>query len=420
MGKALTGFVGLCESKYTGGGDRMEYISLSKLAYTDRETYEQIYQSRFESPYTQHIDIKIGDWPAFFVETPEVYRFMLSIQKTDKKIWDLYRRLPGVAIEQFSRRCLIDEIMLTNGIEGVHSTRREIDGALAELEKQDKRKRFAGLVQKYAMLQTGAIFPLKTCRDIRAIYDDLVLREVVEDDPKNAPDGEVFRKESVDVTDATQKVIHRGLYPESNIMEAMVKALDYLGDDSVELLYRVCVFHYLLGYIHPFYDGNGRLNRFISSYMLGKELQPLLGYRLSHTIKENISKYYNAYKVCNKANNRGDLTPFVLMFLAIIDASARQLWEALNKRWEKLKYYDSCKTRLPHGTEPGFGALYSVLIQAELFSEAGISIRELEESLNLSSTTIRGQLKKLEQEGLLKATWHSHAKYYGIVLDKMN
>lgn len=396
----------------------MEYIALSKLAYSDRERYEQTYQERFNSPYTQHIDLRIGEWPAFFVATPEVYTLMLSIQKTDKKIWELYRRLPGIAIEQFSRRCLIDEITVTNGIEGVHSTRREIDGVLVELAKKDHRRRFAGLVQKYVMLQQNADFPLKTCQDIRAIYDDLTLKEVVEDDPKNAPDGEVFRKGPVDVTNPAQKVIHQGLYPEAAIIEAMSKALAYLGDDSVELLYRVCVFHYLLGYIHPFYDGNGRLNRFISSYMLGKELQPLLGYRLSYTIKDNLNKYYKAYKVCNQPKNRGDLTPFILMFLEIIEESAQQLWVALNGRWEKLAHYSTIVERLPHGKEPGFEALYFVLIQAELYSELGISMKELEEGRGLSATTIRGQLQKIERAGLLKTERYGHAKYYGIDLDK--
>ncbi len=398
----------------------MEYVTLSKLAYGDRELYESSYQKRFHSDYTQYVNIKIGDWPAFFVTTPEVYTLMLSIQKTDKRIYSVCHDLPGIAIEQFSRRCLIDEIMLTNGIEGVHSTRREIDGVLVELGTRERKKRFAGLVQKYAMLQQDADFPLKSCQDIRAIYDDLALREVVEDDPKNMPDGKVFRKGPVDVTTPTQKVIHQGLYPEARIIEAMDSALNYLGDESVELLFRVCVFHYLLGYIHPFYDGNGRLNRFISSYMLGKELHPLLGYRLSYTIKENINNYYKAYKVCNQPKNRGDLTPFVLMFLEIIEESAKQLWKALNGRLEALTHFSAMIERLPLGNESCYRDLYYVLIQAELFSEQGISMRELEAGRELSATTIRRQLQKIEEVGLLKVKRYGHAKYYGIDLDKMD
>lgn len=395
----------------------MEYTTLSKLAYSDRESYEQRYQERFNSDYTQHVNIKIGDWPSFFITTPEVYTLMLSIQKIDKRIHSLCRNLPGIAIEQFSRRCLIDEVMLTNNIEGVHSTRQEIDGALGTKER---RKRFAGLAQKYAMLQQNIDFPLANCQDIRAIYDDLALKEVLEDNPKNMPDGKVFRKGAVDVTTPTQKVIHQGLYPEAKIIAVMEEALDYLNNETVELLYRVCVFHYLLGYIHPFYDGNGRLNRFISSYMLGKELHPLLGYRLSYTIKENINNYYKAYKICNQPKNRGDLTPFILMFLEIIEESTKQLWKALEGRWEALEHYQEIIERLPFGTKAYYRDLYYVLIQAELFSEQGISMKELETGRELSATTIREQLKKIEKIGLLKANRYGHAKYYGIDLDKVD
>jgi prophage maintenance system killer protein len=39
----------------------------------------------------------------------------------------------------------------------------------------------------------------------------------------------------------------------------MEKALKFLADGSVPPLFRICVFHYLLEYIHPFYDGNKRI-----------------------------------------------------------------------------------------------------------------------------------------------------------------
>ena len=398
----------------------MDYMSLAKLAYSNRDGYEQIYQERFNSQYTQHLDINVGDWPAFFITTPKIFSLMISIHKIDKEIRFLYYKLPKKAISQFSKRCLIDEIVLTNGIEGIHSTRREIDGVLVELGKNNRRKRFYGLVQKYVMLQKREDLPLATCQDIRKIYDDLVLKEVVEDDPKDMPDGRIFRKDSVDVVTSTQKVIHQGLYPEEKIIDAMSKSLNYLRDDSVELLYRVCVFHYLLGYIHPFYNGNGRLSRFISSYMLGKELHPILGYRLSYTIQENIKSYYNAFKVCNQPKNRGDLTPFVEMFLTIIEESTRQLLGALEDREEALDHYFEIIERLPNGTDENYHKLYFVLVQAELFSENGISTIELLEYMEESRATLKKQLQEIEKTGLLKVSQYGHAKHYGIDLDLMD
>ena len=101
----------------------------------------------------------------------------------------------------------------------------------------------------------------------------------------------------------------------------MNQSLQFLYDESYEYLIRIAVFHYLFGYIHPFYDGNGRTSRLISSYLLSQRLNNLIGYRISYTIKEHITKYYEAFKVCNHVNNRGDLTPFEKMFFDFVDIS---------------------------------------------------------------------------------------------------
>lgn len=112
---------------------------------------------------------------------------MLSIQRMDKTVSRLCAQLPGKAIEQFTKRCLIDELVLTNSIEGVSSTRREMYEVLEGMGRGEAKKRFTGLTQKYIMLQRGEGIRLETCEDIRKIYDELVLPEVTDEDPKTRP-----------------------------------------------------------------------------------------------------------------------------------------------------------------------------------------------------------------------------------------
>lgn len=398
----------------------MPYQLLKELAYGDRKAYEELYQARLHGEYTQHIDFQIGEWPAFFVVTPEIQRMMLSIQRTDKKVDAVCRALPGVALTQFSSRCLVDEIVLTNNIEGVHSTRKEIGSILSDLEGQDKRARFYGLVRKYVKLQEGTdTTSMKTCEEIRQIYDELVLAEVVGDDPKNRPDGAVFRKEAVFVQSPTQKNIHQGLYPEEKIISAMKKALTYLNDEIVDILYRTAVFHYLLGYIHPFYDGNGRLNRFISSCMLRKELNPMLAYRLSYTIKESLNDYYKAYQICNDPKDRGDLTPFVEMFLRIVERSVAQLFSALTERKARWDYYCGYISTLP-GAGSATVDLYDILIQAALFAERGIPTGTLLAVTEVSRATLRKRLEPLRVNGFLREQIYGKGKYYKMDLDRLD
>ena len=224
----------------------MSYEPLSKLFYADKEHYEEIYQARFNSEHAVHIDFEINGSLAFFVLEPSLYHKTIEIYKADARIKALRSELPQQAVEQFTKRSLVDEIVLTNDIEGVYSSRREINTILSELQTKSKGKRFQGLGQKDRMLQKSETLSFRSCRDIRKLYDELVYNEVKEDDPKNLPDGEIFRKDSVSVESAAQKEIHRGVYPESKIIACMDQALKVLNSDGIDELFKVALFHYLL------------------------------------------------------------------------------------------------------------------------------------------------------------------------------
>ena len=64
--------------------------------------YKAEHERRFNDTDTLHLPVRIGKNPAFFCRTLEIYTQI-------------------IAIEQFTNKCLIDEILLTNDIEGVHS-----------------------------------------------------------------------------------------------------------------------------------------------------------------------------------------------------------------------------------------------------------------------------------------------------------
>lgn len=396
----------------------MAYQLLSKAYYQSQEVYEQLFKARYNSEDTIHIDFPALSPTCFCLQTKEISDKMVQIYKLDKQIYALRKQLPGVAIEQFTRRCLIDEIVLTNSIEGVNSTRRDIGAVLDELEKKTEKKRFHGLVQKYYMLQHSDTVKLETCQDIRDIYDELVLAEVREENPKDVPDGEIFRKGSVSVYSSAQKEIHKGLLPENVICEAMEQTLALLKNDKIDLLIRIAVIHYLFGYIHPFYNGNGRLSRFISSYLLAQEMEPLLSYRLSYTIKERITEYYGAFKICNDPHNHGDLTPFVSMFLHVLCEAVEQLKKALERRKEKLYYYaELLDQKVPERNkmieEIGF-----LLLQAQLFSENGIPTKDLLTVCKISKATLAKKLSYFKEKNLLVEKRIGKEKYYGIKLSQ--
>lgn len=378
--------------------------------------YKTEYESRYNAEDTIHLSVNIGENAAFICQTPEIYKQVISIERLDKAVDAVTNTLPQLAISQFASKCLIDEILLTNNIEGVHSTRKEIGEILQDLSTHDRRNRFVGLVAKYAALENDNTMSFKTCQDIRKVYDDIFYEEIKATDSENLPDGELFRRSGVEVQSATQKVIHKGLSPESKIIDTMNQSLDVLNDDSIDIFIRIAVFHYLFGYIHPFYDGNGRTSRFISSYLLSRQLNPLIGFRLSYTVKENISKYYKAFDVCNDPHNKAELTPFVEMFLNIVEISLQQLLETLEEKKYKWEYYRQRINSLPNAKKTDIAFLYELLIQAALFSNIGISREDVLNELKLSENTVRSRLR-LIPDTLLIENRQKGRKYYLLDLD---
>ena len=399
----------------------MAYKDLKTLYYGNNENYAKEYMNRFNSEETIKLNFFIGEKQAFFIQNAEVWKIAFNIANLDKKIGILCSALPGVAINQYSRKCLIDEIVITNKIEGVHSSRKEIGEALDILESQSKNKgkhrRFLSLVNKYLKLIKHENISLETCRDIRNIYDEVFLDEVINENPSNAPDGEYFRKDVVAVHSETDKVIHTGLTPESKIIDSITQALSFLNDESVEALFRICIFHYLIEYIHPFYDGNGRLGRFILSYGISKTLTPLISFRISETIKENIKAYYKAFKTCNDQRNLGDVTPFLLMQLEMIFLAMKELENSLNEKLATWNKYEEAIQK--QSNNPELLRLYSFLIQAALFSEKGISMTELQQNMKFSIYMIKKLMCKIPEDMIVVKTKNKY-KYYSVNLEKLN
>lgn len=396
----------------------MEYILLKSLYYEHKEEYEALYESRINSTECVHLNFSIAGSPAFFMETPELIKKIIEITRIDKEIALVSHSLPEIALKQYINKCLIDEIVITNNIEGVHSTRKEIGEILDDLEgKSDKR--FFGLVKKYDALMAGNYVSIKDSRDVRALYDEMFLSEIIEEDPKDAPDGEIFRKDHVDIVDPTQKVIHNGLYPESKIIESMNDAINILNDSDIDPLFRISIFHYLFGYIHPFYNGNGRLNRFISSYYLANTLESIMGYRLSFTINENINLYYKSFKIVNEGINRGDITPFILTYLEIIKEAAVNLKKGLTEKAQRLEELSKRLEALPHGEEEKYSRLYFYLLQASLFSEIGISISELLNYLNITRPTLLKRINEIDKYNLLITEKRDSNKFYQLNLETL-
>lgn len=385
----------------------MAYIPLYEIYYKQNNEWFQEYQKRFNNLFAKHLDITIKEFnrekefQLFYCHTEYIVTLQNKIMFDFLRLQKLFNLLPSAGIDQFLKSCMIEEIQSTNEIEGVRSTRQEIREAIFAQGKYNPDVRLWGIVNKYNKIINDENIKLKTCEDIRNLYDDFILDEIKRNNTSDIPDGNIFRKNSVDIVSGTQKTIHRGVYPESKIIDYMTKALQFLQDDSVSIFIRIAVFHYLFGYIHPFYDGNGRMSRFITSYFLSKNLHPTIALRLSVLIKQHKNDYYKLFENTNAQINCGDLTPFIIWSLEFIASAITSTYKLLFEKYELFSSLNQKLDEMLKNEDKTTKRVYNVLLQAAVFSDMGATSHEIVQTLKLSKRTIDARIKEIPNEILL-------------------
>ena len=389
-------------------------IRVKSFHLTPSETNE-LHDRRYHGDATIRLGFELNGYDAFVVNNIELSELISSIYQSDKKLALFSDRIPAEALEQFVNIAMIEEIQQSNEVENVSSTRREIRDAIRAVHEGGDRKRFSSMVRKYMILQSDKEIPLSTCQHIRNLYDEFIADEVTRDDPGDQPDGEIFRSSTVHIENNRGETIHEGLFPESKIITAMDAALSVLNNDHYDILVRVALYHYFFGYIHPFYNGNGRMTRFISSYMLSKYFSKAACLRISYVIKEHRKKYYELFRNANDKRNRGELTEFVTGYLEFFREAIEDTYNTLD---EKYKLYQLYKQSLDvwisnhmNKTSSGQQSGFTYMLQTVLFGDMQFDISMVAHIMECSERTARkiladaGPLVIMTKSGK-KNVWH--------------
>ncbi len=398
----------------------MTFISTYKsFVMNDNDTFNKIYNERFNSNAAIRFNILINGYQSFFVYDVEVMKLVQRIREEDNKIKKLFDNIPTSLYQQYLRKSMIDEIEYTNKIEGVVSTRKEINDLINEIKKKIKtQNRFEGIVNKYLLLMEDNK-KIEDVDDIRTLYDEMLLNEISEEDINNIPDGKLFRKNIVHVYNSNNQIIHNGIIPEEKIIEYLKEALNILNDKDIDILIRLAIFHYLFAYIHPFYDGNGRINRFITSLLLKDYLHNTTSFRLSISIKENISEYYDAFKYTNDIRNRGDITTFVYAFLDILYKSYQKTEIYILDKMKTYDFYNEIIESFEFLNKSELDTM-KLLLSSEIFGDFGLTRFDLMQNLNLGNTTITKILANLKKLNLYKEYQSGRYFYYSANLEEID
>ena len=382
----------------------MEYPTLEKLFHMDSSSdrytaRERLLQERLGSESTFKTGIELEAGELFLAVPRELSTMTEQVLRRERRVSALWRDLPPVALGAFIRSLIMDEVVFSNEIEGVHSTRKQIETAL-ELQSRRKHTPFAEFARLYLNLTEQPQMPVTT-QEIRDLYDAIAADEI---SPEDLPGTSTFRTGPVEVINQQGRTIHKGIEPHC-IEPMMEQWIELSLQEDIPELYSAILCHFLFGYIHPFYDGNGRTGRYLLALHLSSPLSQPTVLSLSRAIAENKAAYYKAFDTTERPLNSGEGTHFVLTLLELITLAQEQLIVDLESKKAALVNLsqhlgDLEDTLGDRACDVLFYAaqmhLYNALQETRLGS--------LSEHLGVSKPTARKALVRLEDEGLLIKT----------------
>lgn len=164
--------------------------------------------------------------------------------------------------------------------------------------------------------------------------------------------------------------------------------------------------HFIVGYIHPFPDGNGRTARAFST-LVGLTHNDLCRIKDAFCVEEFFDKYIDEYYDSLMLGDQGDLKPFVLFYLRCVNLG-------LSKVLKELQRHD----RIKHMREVfGQSQARQMLEMIALLNDGDVFSREwFDKSLNASTASITVNLRKLKQCGLIRSA-ETRGKYVVCIVD---
>ena len=194
----------------------------------------------------------------------------------------------------------------------------------------------------------------------------------------------------IDVIDG--EVVHYP--PDHNEIETLIKELcTFFNTDDKDLfihpIIKGCIIHFMIGFIHPFSDGNGRTARALFYWYLLKKGYWLTEYlSISRLILRSKDQYAKAYQYTETDDN--DLTYFIMYKLRTMKLAYESLREYIQRKLEE-KHKISEFIKLENVNER------QALILKWFYEEPSLllTVKEVETRFAVSNQTARTDLQSL-------------------------
>lgn len=374
-----------------------DIIDLKKLGYKYPKASMGEFVSLLQESFTKELPLRDfhGNTVVFL---PGVAQVQLSAAKV--------LLTPQDSSQVYGKKAMEDEILSTFSIEQIDTSRDSVRKILAGYAPSNEMEhRVLGMKLGLEYIADTA-HPI-TERNLFHLYQ-MVVGQFLPTEDRLLP-GKYYRHDSVFVVGS--QVEYTGL-PWQKLPSYMAEFLDFIQGDALgNDLLQAAAIHFYLAYLHPYFDGNGRMARLLHLWFLVQRgYSSALFVPLSEYIQRTKNQYYKAFTLVEQnaaLSGTVDITPFFVYFIQHVYGNLKSSLPAENS----LEVFQKA---LAEGqvTEKE-KALWQFVLSA--YGTGEFSTKQLEKDFgNAAYATIRAFVMKFEQLGLLRSTSYGNRKKYRV------
>ena len=292
---------------------------------------------------------------------------------------------------------LMEEAIYSSKMEGA-STTRIVAKEMLRKKKSPQNKAQQMIVNNYTTIQYIVEHKDEPLTEKGLLYIHRLMTEKTLDNPEDA--GRFRANNEVVVANMVEGDIVHTPPAFEEIPEFVTTLCDFFNNDDqgtfIHPIIKGIVIHFMVAYMHPFVDGNGRTARALFYWYMLKENYKLTEYMsISRVIAKSKTSYEKSFRYTE--NDGNDMGYFVAYNLRALEISFQQLSDYIQRKQREKK---AATAFMKAGNINQRQAL--VLQRLTEDPDTIFTVKDLQEQFSVSSMTARKDLSELVQQGYLE------------------
>lgn len=291
---------------------------------------------------------------------------------------------------------LMEEAIYSSKMEGA-STTRIVAKDMLRKKKSPQNKSQQMIANNYNTIQYIVEHKDEPLTEETLLHIHRLMTEKTMDNPEDT--GRFRTNDKVVVADMAEGDIIYTPPSFQEIPEFVESLCDFFNNDNprtfIHPIIRGIIVHFMLAFMHPFADGNGRTARALFYWYMLKEKYWLTEYMsISRVIAKSKPSYEKSFRYVE--NDGNDIGYFVAYNLRALDISFQQLTDYIQRKQREKKAATSFMIA-------GNINYRQAMILQRLKEEPNtiMTVKDVQEQFSVSSMTARKDLSDLVQQGYL-------------------